>query len=205
MPFDFDPNFDLISAQPRLAPTPRTWLRTWHAAVLALLLVAASPLAAQQAPGNAGGANARAGAPARGGAAGDAPPTGAERHAAAQTAANQLRGAGDEQSLLGAPRGYRDPYQSALDANETQQTELMKAERVPSGGTNANGGNGYDPLPPGGRRPLRAADANGAAAAPATTPQEAAQAAYRDSFNGQKTKAAANGLPAAQPVYKSPW
>lgn len=198
MSFDFDSDFDLISAQPRLAPTPRTWLRAWHPAVLALLLVAASPLAAQQAPGNAGGANARAGAPARGAAT-------AERHAAAQTAANQLRGAGDEQSLLGAPGAYRDPYQSALDANETQQTELMKAERVPSGGTNANGGNGYDPLPPGGRRPLRAADANGAAAAPATTPQEAAQAAYRDSFNGQKTKAAANGLPAAQPVYKSPW
>ena len=170
----------------------------YAAACLALLasapLAAAPPDAAPAAAQGNGNArnNNRAAAPA----ADAAPPTAADRSAAARTTANQLRGVGNEEALLGGPSAYRDPYRSAGDADETRQTDLMKAERVPTGG-----GGGYDPLPPGGRRPPPA-DANAAAAdnGPARTPQAAAEAAYRDAFKGP-AKDAVNG----QAVYRMPW
>lgn len=101
---------------------------------------------------------------------------------------------------MGGPSPYRDPYRAAADADDTRRTDLMKAERAPT-----RGGNGYDPLPPGGRRrppPPAGADADAAAAenVPARTPQADAQAAYRDAFKGP-AKANVNG----QPVYRMPW
>jgi len=174
-------------------------------AVACVALLATAPLAAQPpdaaaaaAPGrgNVGNNNrAAAGAPDA------APPTAADRTAAARTTANQLRGVGNEEALMGGPSAYRDPYQSAGAAQDTRQTELMKAEQVPTGGGT---GFGYDPLPAGGRRrpPAGAADADAAGAdnGPARTPQAAAQAAYRDAFKGP-AKGNANG----QAVYKMPW
>jgi hypothetical protein len=179
--------------------------RASYAASLLLALLAAAPLAAQQAPAT-GNANANGDAYA------NAPP------AAANRAANdRLRGVGDEDSLLGAPAAYRDPYRSALNAGDMQQSDLMRAERVPNGVAN---GNGYDPLPPGGGKPVaRAAGAGGGAdaggggggggggapgvagnapggnAAPNTA--QAAQPLYRDPFGGAK----GNG----GQVYRSPW
>lgn len=183
-------------------PERRTRAALVFAAAL-VALVAARPLAAQPpdaaaaaAPGNANGNHG----PAHG--AGAPPATGADRSAAARAAANQLRGIGNEEALMGGPSAYRDPYRSAADADETRQTELMKAERVPTGGGD---GFGYDPLPPGGRRkplPAAGADADAAPAenGPARTPQAAAQAAYKDAFKGP-AKANANG----QAVYRMPW
>jgi hypothetical protein len=131
-----------------------------------------------------------------------APGTAGDRAAAARTTANQLRGIGNEEALMGGPPAYSNPYPTAGDADEARQTELMKAERVPTGG---GPGTGYDPLPPGGRRRPPPADAangadNGADNGPARTPQAAAQAAYRDAFKGP-----ANGNANGQTVYRMPW
>ncbi len=170
------------------------------AALFATAPVCAQPAdaAPAAAAGNGKAGNNRAAAPA--GPA--APPTAADRAAAARTTANQLRGVDNEEALMGGPSAYRDPYRTAGDAEDTRQTELMKAERVPTGG---GPGFGYDPLPPGGRRrppPAGAGDADAAGAdnGPARTPQAAAQAAYRDAFKGP-AKGAANG----QAVYRMPW
>ncbi|MGN6808210.1 MAG: hypothetical protein ACTHJZ_20005, partial [Trinickia sp.] len=154
-----------------------TLARTAHAALVSaaacVALFAAAPLAAAP-PG------APAGAPGAGNArnnnAAAAPGTAGDRAAAARTTANQLRGIGNEEALMGGPPAYSNPYPTAGDADEARQTELMKAERVPTGG---GPGLGYDPLPPGGRRrPPPADDANGGAAGadngPARTPQAAA-------------------------------
>ncbi len=127
-----------------------------RAACFALLLLAVAPVAAQQAP--AGAANGAAGANA---AAGDGnAPRGAPN--------NGLHGVSKEDALLGGPGAYRDPYRSALDAGDMEQSDLMKAERVPNG-TTGDGAKGYDPLPPGGRRNIgrrapAAADAGGVGA-----------------------------------------
>jgi hypothetical protein len=174
-----------------------------HAALVCaaacVALLAAAPLAAQP-PG------APAGAPGAGNArnnnAAAAPGTAGDRTAAARNTANQLRGVGNEEALMGGPPAYSNPYPTAGDADEARQTDLMKAERVPTGG---GPGFGYDPLPPGGRRRPPAADAaNGGAAGadngPARTPQAAAQAAYRDAFKGP-----ANGNANGQTVYRMPW
>lgn len=113
-----------------------------------------------------------------------------------------LRGVGNEQSLLGSPPPYRDPYRSALDANETRQTDLMRVERIPD---STMKGDGYAPLPGGaGRRRFpgaaAAADAGGPAAA-AKTPQDAAQTLYLESLKGPKAAAAGTG----QQIYRMPW
>ena len=83
----------------------------------------------------------------------------------------------------------------------------MRAERVPD----ALKGNGYDPLPPGGRKPIAraagagagvaaapglAGDAPPGGAAPPDTPQQAVKSLYRDPFGGNA---------GAQPVYHTPW
>jgi hypothetical protein len=181
--------------------------RASRAACLLISLVAAAPLAAQQAPAananaaNKAGANAPAGVP--------------DANAAARAANDRLRGVSREESLLGGPAAHSDPYRSALDAADSAQTDLMRAERVPNP---AMKGNGYAPLPPAGGRPAaRAAGAGadagvggagagaGAGAAgnaaggggpPATAPQ-AAQSLYRDPFNGPAG--------AAQQIYHAPW
>jgi hypothetical protein len=190
-----------FSLQHSYAGTPRPPVglaRASCAASLLLSLFAAAPLAAQQAPG-VGDANAEANAP-----------QGAANRAAASRATNdRLRGAGEEDSLLGGPAAYRDPYRAALDAGGTQQSDLMRTERVPNGATN---GNGYAPLPRGGRgrvpavgvganvgegagAPGMAGNAPGGNAAPDA--EQAAQPLYRDPFGG------ANGNGAQ--VNRSPW
>jgi hypothetical protein len=156
---------------------------------LLIALLVAEPLAAQQAP-DVGNANANA-------------PAGAVGSRAAN---DRLRGVGKEDPLLGGPAAYRDPYRSALDAGDTQQSDLIRAERVPNGSTI---GNGYDPLPPGGGARVggaRIADTGagagaGAGGAPggnaAPNAEQAGQSLYRDPIGGAK----GNG---AQ-VYRSPW
>ena len=170
-----------------------------------LSLVAAAPLAAQQAP--AGNAN--------GNAAANAPAALPDANAAARAANDRLRGVSKEDSLLGGPAASRDPYRSALDAEDTRQSNLMRAERNPNRAMN---GTGYDPLPPAGRGGnARAAGGDAGAGAgagagnaggmagnaapdgnaPPTTADQAAQSLYRDPFNGAKG--------AGQQVYRSPW
>jgi hypothetical protein len=135
-----------------------------------------------------------------------------DANAAARAANDRLRGVSKEDSLLGGPSMSRDPYRSALDAEDTRQSDLMGAERVPNGVMNRNG---YDPVPPAKGAPnarAPAADAGADAAlnpvgmegnaaggggkARANTPAQAAQKLYRAPFKGND---------GAQQVYRSPW
>lgn len=199
--FFMHPRQQRFSATPRGTGLARTRLAFVYT-VACVALLASAPLAAQPpgAPAAAAPGNGKAGN--NNGAAAAAPPTAADRTAAARTTANQLRGIGNEEALMGGPPAYRDPYQAAGNAEDTRQTELMKAEQVPNGG---GSGFGYDPLPPGGRRrpppAAEGADAAGADNGPARTPQAAAQAAYRDAFKGPAKGGNANG----QAVYRMPW
>jgi hypothetical protein len=178
-------------------------------------MLAVTPSPAQQAPGaNGNGANGKAG--------GNAPGAPVDARAAARATNDRLRGVSREDALLGGPGAYGDPYRSAMDANETRQSDLMRAERVPNP---AMRGNGYDPSAPAGGQALArpkglAADGAGGAApaqeagppvnappgaglpapgnaAPPSTPEQAAQSLYRDPFNGPKG--------ATQQLYRSPW
>ncbi|PMS11594.1 hypothetical protein C0Z17_14130 [Trinickia caryophylli] len=114
---------------------------------------------------------------------------------AAKAADRRLQGVADERALLGAPSPGRDPYRAALDAHETQQTDLMRAERMPN---RALEGNGYDAPPAAGRKPRVRMPAD-AGNAPANTPQDAAQAVYRESFKDPRANAG------GQQVYRMPW
>jgi hypothetical protein len=179
------------------------------AAVAALCTVsvwAAAPAYAQQQRGAPG-------APAQGGA-----PAGAQaRDDAAREAADRLRGAGGtEQSLLGAPAPLNDPYRSAYESTEQQHTDLMNAERVPSGALNQDvyGGQqqpgargnarvrmGLDA--PGGNAPGgNALDAGngGNGNGPARTPEDAAQSIYHGTGGGKPV-----GKAAPPQVYRMPW
>lgn len=176
-------------------------------ACVALAIAAAAPVAAQQAQrapagANANGANAAAG----------------NGNADARAVNDSLRGVSREDSLLGGPGAYSDPYRAEYDAGETGESDLMKAERVPNG-TTAQGAKGYDPLPPGGRKQagraaadaggvgagggagggnVAAAGGNGApTAGPADTAQQAAKSLYSEPFGGAKG--------AAQQIYHTPW
>lgn len=117
------------------------------------------------------------------------------RDAQAGAALDSLRGLHSEQGLLGGPAAYTDPYESAYDSTEGQNTDLRNAERVPRGAS------GYGPAPAAAARvgrglqhrgPDDAATNNQPAAGKA--PPTPAQSIYHDT-----------GKPDATPVYRSPW
>lgn len=167
--------------------------------------LAAPPVFAQKAPVTATATTAAAAAaPAPGNdeTPGRTPPEQAAAPAAApaaKAADRRLQGVADERALLGAPSSGRDPYRAALDAHETQQTDLMKAERMPNRALEAHG---YDAPPAAGRKPrarMPADAANAPGNVTANTPQDAAQTVYRESFKGPKANAG------GQQVYRMPW
>jgi len=131
-----------VVAHVRVASASQVLARISSAACLLLSLCIVTPLAAQEVP--AAKAN--------------------DAKAAARAADDSLRGVTREDAMRGGPSPYRNPYRAAFDANETSQTDLMRAGRMPN-----RDGNGYDPLPAGGgRKPAAraAADAgNGVAGA----------------------------------------
>lgn len=170
------------------------------AAFCALSLWAAAPAHAQQgapAQADANGAQ-RPGAAA-------APANADKRDGAARDAADRLQGAGgSEQSLLGAPAALTDPYRSAYDSTEQQQTDLMNAERVPRGALNQDtyvpqqrAGRGGKARPLGGIEAPDAKGANGNGTGQARTADDAAQSLYRGT--------AKTGGAQGQQVYRMPW
>jgi hypothetical protein len=195
------------------------------AALCALSVCIAAPAYAQRAaPAPEQGANAAAPpAPEEGGPGG--PDDAQARDAAARDAADRLHGAGDtEESLLGAPAPFDDPYRAAFDSTDQRITKLTNSEQVPRGalhqdvyGGQAPQGRGAPRVPmgigeqPDGNAPDadKGADAafadnpgnvaTGQGAAP-PEPEDAAQAIY----HGAGSAKAANQNKQQQ-VYRMPW